>query len=60
MSEKMIRVRPVEGRRIMHHDAPFRAITEERDVPRHPHYLRAIERGDLELVTEPKSKKKEG
>lgn len=59
-----IKVRPVDGRRVMLHDNPTRAITEERVVVDHPHYRRAVKRGDLELVApsaEPvKSKKKEG
>lgn len=45
-----IRVKPVKGRRIMRHDVPSRAIDRECDVPFHPHYTRAINRGDLERV----------
>ena len=57
MEAKQMKVKPVEGRRVMFHDAPSRAITEERVVPRHPHYIRAVNRGDLEEVVETKSKK---
>lgn len=48
--KKMITVAPVDGRRVMLHDNPTRAILEQRTVPKHPHYLRAIARGDLALV----------
>ncbi len=61
MEELTMKVGPVEGRRVMFHDAPSRAITEERVVPRHPHYIRAVNRGDLvEIVeTKPAKTKKE-
>ena len=64
-TKKTIRVRPVPGQRVMFHDRP-RVLDTERDVPAHPHYTRAIARGELELVTEaapkpaPKAKSKEG
>lgn len=61
--KRTIKVKPVEGRRITLHDAPDRVISGERTVPEHPHYRRAIARGDLELVTakaSTKSTKKEG
>ena len=54
-----IRVRPVKGRRIMRHDAA-RIIERECDVPYHPHYTRAIARGDLERVKPVKKPGKSG
>lgn len=53
---EMIRVRPVEGRRIMHAGASGRAIDTECNVESSAYYWRAIQRGDLELVTESEDK----
>jgi hypothetical protein len=53
-----LRVKPVPGRRVMLHNVPNRAIERERGVPFHPHYTRAIARGDLELVKASPKKKR--
>jgi len=50
-----IRVQPVEGHRVMRHDATFRPITAECEVPWHPHYIRAIARGELVEVKKKKA-----
>lgn len=55
----MIRVKPVPGRRVMLAHAPARVIDQERDVPWHSHYIRAIARGDLTRVTAKRATKKE-
>lgn len=56
-SPNLIEVEPVPGRRIMRHDRPGEAIVRKCMVPRHPHYYRAIARGDLREV-KPRQRKK--
>ncbi len=56
MEAKMITVRPVDGRRIMRHDASHRAIEAECEVPDSAYYRRAERRGDLEIVKPTKKK----
>lgn len=61
MAKKTLRIKPVEGRRIMFHDNPGRVIDSEREVPWHPHYTRAIARGDLaEVKASKKPSKRSG
>lgn len=60
-----MKVKPVEGALVSFHDNPRRPITGETTVPVHPHYIRAIKRGDLADCNPPalapkKMKKKEG
>lgn len=52
-----LHVEPVEGRMLPIETAPTRHITKRCFVPNRSYYRRAINRGDIRIVTEAKSKR---